>query len=72
MKDFKIISETRNTDIPIQPGHKLTTEFTHETEILRKHVDATKFRKEIRSLIYLITCTRLVSSIFQFDHAYKI
>ncbi len=29
MKDFKIISETRNTDIPIQPGHKLTTELLH-------------------------------------------
>lgn len=39
MKDFKIISETRNTDIPIQPGHKLTTELLHETESLRKLVD---------------------------------
>ena len=58
MKDFKIISETRNTDIPIQPGHKLTTELTDETECLRKHVDATKYRKVIGSLIYLMTCTR--------------
>ena len=58
MKDFKIISETRNTDIPIQPGHKLTTELLHETESLRKLVDATKYRKVIGSLIYLMTCTR--------------
>jgi len=41
MKDFKIISETRNTDIPIQPGFKLTTELLHETESLRKLFDAT-------------------------------
>ncbi len=58
MKDFKIISETRNTDIPIQPGHKLTTELLHETESLRKLVDATKYRKVIGGLIYLMTCTR--------------
>ena len=58
MKDFKIIGETRNTDIPIQPGHKLTTELLHETESLRKLVDATKYRKVIGGLIYLMTCTR--------------
>ena len=57
MNDFKIISETRNSDIPIQPGHKLTTELLHETESLRKLVDATKYRKVIGSLIYLMTCT---------------
>jgi hypothetical protein len=62
-KDFKsetfsFISETSKTDIPIQPGHKLTTELLHETESLRKLVDATKYRKVIGSLIYLMTCTR--------------
>ena len=30
----------------------------HETESLRKLVDATKYRKVIGSLIYLMTCTR--------------
>ncbi len=34
IKNFNNISETRNTDIPIQPGHKLTTELNHETEHL--------------------------------------
>jgi hypothetical protein len=58
IKRFKYLDESKETEIPIQPNHNLTSDLRHENENLRKFIDSTKYREVIGSLIYLMTCSR--------------
>jgi hypothetical protein len=58
IKRFKYLDESKETEIPIQPNHNLTSDLRHENENLRKFIDSTKYREVIGSLIYLMTCNR--------------
>ena len=52
------VLNSKDTDIPIQPNHKLTCDLISENEMHRKVTDVTKYQQVIGSLIYLMTCTR--------------
>jgi hypothetical protein len=58
IKNYTNLNAIKNTDIPIQPNHKLTTHLENENVNLRQFVDTTKYRQLIGSLIYLMTCSR--------------
>ena len=58
IKRFKYLDESKETEIPIQPNHNLTSDLRHENENLRKFIDLTKYSEVIGSLIYLMTCSR--------------
>ena len=45
-------------ELPIQPNHKLTLELADEKGALRKLFDASKNRKAIGKLMYLMVSTR--------------
>ena len=57
IKQFDL-QNCKDSEIPIQPNHKLTSQLLEEKESLRQFVDPTQYRKMIGSLIYLMTCTR--------------
>jgi hypothetical protein len=52
------LKDSKLSDIPIQPNHKLTTELLNENENLRNLIDPTKYRQAIGNLIYLMQCSR--------------
>ncbi len=58
INDFKTLKDSKDTDIPIQPNHKLTSELSDKNEKSRELIDPKKYRQAIRSLIYLMTCSR--------------
>ncbi|CAF0996295.1 unnamed protein product [Brachionus calyciflorus] len=51
-------NDCKQTDIPIHPNHKLTSELSNENDQLRKLIDAKTYRQAIGSLIYLMISTR--------------
>ncbi len=57
IKAFKL-QDTKETDIPLQPNHKLSAELLNEDEQLRNFIEPEKYRKAIGSLIYLMISTR--------------
>jgi hypothetical protein len=57
IKQFNF-ENSKDSNIPIQPNHNLTSKLENKKDNLREQVDQNKYRKLIGSLIYLMTSTR--------------